>query len=193
MQATPTERVPASIKLALVLAFIVATSLAPRKPHWIYEVFAGVLVIAWILARMPLRFALKRMLVAEFFIAGIVGLYLLSPQNSDILLSTVFKSNLCVFAALLLIWTTPFQELLAQLKKLKTPPLILTTLLLLYRYLPLLREESRRMQRARASRTFSRSKPLQWRILSQVAGQLFVRSADRAQRIYLAMCARGWR
>jgi cobalt/nickel transport system permease protein len=63
----------------------------------------------------------------------------------------------------------------------------------MYRYLPVLAEESRRMQRARASRTFSRQRRVAWRSLTTILGRLFVRSADRAERIYLAMCARGWK
>jgi energy-coupling factor transporter transmembrane protein EcfT len=49
------------------------------------------------------------------------------------------------------------------------------------------------MQRARASRTFSRSHRLAWRNLTTIIGQLFIRSAERAERIYLAMCSRGWK
>ena len=75
----------------------------------------------------------------------------------------------------------------------RLPVVMLTTLALMYRYLPLLTEESRRMQRARASRTFLPGKRLAWRNLSEILGRLFLRSAERAERIYLAMCARGWR
>jgi cobalt/nickel transport system permease protein len=70
---------------------------------------------------------------------------------------------------------------------------MLTTLALMYRYLGVLAEESARMQRARASRTFSRRHPLAWCNLALIAGQLFLRAAGRAERIYLAMCARGWK
>jgi cobalt/nickel transport system permease protein len=54
-------------------------------------------------------------------------------------------------------------------------------------------EESSRMQRARASRGFTRRKGVAWSNLTMIIGQLFIRSADRAERIYLAMCARGWK
>ena len=70
---------------------------------------------------------------------------------------------------------------------------MLTTLALMYRYLPVLAEEARRMERARASRTFSRKRRIVWQNLGAVVGRLFVRTTDRAERIYLAMCARGWR
>jgi cobalt/nickel transport system permease protein len=94
---------------------------------------------------------------------------------------------------ILLTFTTPFYEILEALRRVRFPALMLTTLALMYRYLPVLGEESRRMQRARASRTFGRSHRLQWKSMSAIVGQLFIRSAERAERIYLAMCARGWK
>lgn len=47
------------------------------------------------------------------------------------------------------------------------------------------------MGRARASRTFTGRRRWQWPVLATVAGQLFVRASERAERIYAAMCARG--
>jgi cobalt/nickel transport system permease protein len=105
----------------------------------------------------------------------------------------MLKSNLCVFAMLLLTWTTPFQDILAELRRLHFPHVMLTTLALMYRYLPLLSDETRRMSRARASRSFSPHRRGMWQDLTLIIGQLFIRSADRAERIYLAMCARGWK
>ena len=92
-----------------------------------------------------------------------------------------------------LTWTTPFQEILQILRRIGFPAVMLTTLTLMYRYVPLLVEESRRMQRARAARTFARRRGPGWPSLSMIVGRLFVRSAQRAERIYLAMCARGWK
>jgi cobalt/nickel transport system permease protein len=94
---------------------------------------------------------------------------------------------------LLLTWTTPFHEILQELRRCYMPTVMVTTLALMYRYFPVLAEESRRMQRARASRTFSARRGIAWHTLGTIIGQLFVRSADRAERIYLAMCARGWK
>ena len=105
----------------------------------------------------------------------------------------MLKSNLCILAMLLLTWTTPSTISSRFCAVLRLPPVMLTTLALMYRYLPVLAEESRRMQRARASRTFSRRRRIAWHNLTTIIGQLFIRSADRAERIYLAMCARGWK
>ena len=137
--------------------------------------------------------ALRRLLVAELFVLGIAVMSLFGPGSVHLFLATLLKSTFCILALILLTWTTPFQEILSVLRQLGLPAVMLTTLALMYRYLPVLTEEAQRMQRARASRTFVRRRGLAWQNLSTLIGQLFVRTADRAERIYLAMCARGWK
>lgn len=187
------RRVSPRLKLLATLCFILPTALLPRRPDAIYLVPAAILLAVWPFTRMPLRHALRRLLVVEVFIVGIALLALITPAAAPIFFATLFKSNLCVFAMLLLTWTTPFHEILQELRRWRLPAVMLSTLALMYRYLPVLAEESRRMSRARASRTFQRRRLAAWQDLSLIIGQLFVRSAERAERIYLAMCARGWK
>jgi cobalt/nickel transport system permease protein len=70
---------------------------------------------------------------------------------------------------------------------------MIKTLALMHRYLFVLADEAERMSRARASRTFTPRRRVRWPALASVAGQLFLRASERAERIYAAMCARGWR
>ena len=53
--------------------------------------------------------------------------------------------------------------------------------------------EAHRMKRARMSRTFTPQRRRTWQAMASVVGQLFVRASERAERIYGAMCARGWK
>jgi cobalt/nickel transport system permease protein len=186
-------RVSPRIKLVAALVLVGFTALLPRRPDALYLIPSGILAVLWPLSRMPPGYALRRLLVAEVFIMGIALLSLFSPQAAPIFLSTFFKSNLCVLTMLLLTWTTPFEDMLHELRRMRFPPVMLTTLALMSRYLPVLREESRRMSRARSSRTFTTRRRLAWQNLALILGQLFIRTADRAERIYLAMCARGWK
>ena len=201
MHLQPTEprpkgslhRVSPRVKLVVTLIFILGTVLLPRRPSPLYWIPAAALVVLLPFARIPLSYLLRRLLMVEFFIIGIALLTLLSPAAGPVLLGAFIKSNLCVLAMLLLTWTTSFHDILQELRRFRFPAVMLTTLALMYRYLPVLAEESRRMHRARVSRTFSRRRKLVWHSLSAIIGQLFVRSAERAERIYLAMCARGWK
>ena len=187
------ERFSPRARLLAALALITFTALLPRRPHPLYLVPATLLLVLWPLSRMPLAYAVRRLLVAQVFILGIALLSLLNPAATPIFLSALFKSNLCVLTLLLLTWTTPFHDVLRQLRLLHFPAVMLSTLALMYRYLPVLGEEARRMSRARACRTFSPGRRAAWQSSTLVIGQLFVRTADRAERIYLAMCARGWK
>ena len=187
------QRTSPRLKLAVTVGIITLTALLPRRLDWVYLVPAAVLLMLWPLCRMPLVYTVRRLAVVEIFILGLALLSFLNPAATPLVIAAIFKSNLCVFTMLLLTWTTPFLDILQELRRLHLPPVMLTTLALMYRYLPLLAEESRRMQRARASRTFSPRRHLVWRNLTTIIAQLFVRSADRAERIYLAMCARGWK
>jgi cobalt/nickel transport system permease protein len=190
---TAFRSISARAKLLAAMVIITFTALLPRRPDVLYYIPAAVLLALWPLCRMPIGYAFRRLLVVEFFILGIAMLALVAPAAAPIFFSTMLKSNLCVFTMLLLTWTTPFQDVLQELRRLHFPSVMLTTLALMYRYLPVLAEESHRMSRARASRTFSRRRFAAWQNLSLIIGQLFVRSAERAERIYLAMCARGWK
>ncbi len=187
------RQVAPGIKFATALVVITFTALLPRRPDPLYLIPGLLLVCIWTLVRMPLAYTLRRMLMVEFFILGIGGLSLLVPASRLTFLAVLIKSNLCVFAMLLLTWTTPFHDILGELRRLRLPSVMLTTLALMYRYLPVLGEEASRMQRARASRTFRSGRRLAWRNLSTIIGQLFIRSTERAERIYLAMCSRGWK
>jgi len=190
---SPLHGISAGLKLALALVLVVGIALSPRRPDVLYLIPAMILAVLWALGRMPFIYIGKRLLVVEPFILAIAVLSLFRPESKAIFYAAIIKSNLCVFTMLLLAWTTPFHEILRVLRRLRVPSPMLTTLALMYRYLPVLAEESGRMQRARASRTFSRRRRVLWRNLAGIAAQLFIRTVDRAERIYLAMCARGWK
>lgn len=185
--------IPAGVRLAAAFLFITAVTLMPRQPHRLYWVPAAILVLTWLWTRMPLLAGLRRLLIAEMFIIGLALLSLFSPATAPVFLSAFIKSNLSVLALVLLTWTTPFHDLLLVLRRMRVPAILLTTLALMYRYLPVIAGEAQRMQRARASRTFSGHRTLAWKSLGTMIGQLFLRSVTRAERIYLAMCARGWK
>ena len=183
----------AALKLPVALVLIVVVALLPRRPDLVYAWPAALVLGLFFLGRVSLMFALKRLLILEFFILSLGLLALLNPAGRPVFLSAFIKSNLCVMIMIVLAWTTPFPDLIGVLRQWRLPPVMLSTLALMHRYLPVLVAESGRMQRARASRTFSPRRRLAWKNVSEIIGQLFVRGTERAERIYLAMCARGWK
>jgi cobalt/nickel transport system permease protein len=190
---SPIHRLPAGCKLATALLVSIAIVTTPRQ-YWpgLAGVAVGLLVVA-ALSRIPWTFLLRRLIFLEPFVLGATGLAIFQPHGWVIFATLVAKSTLCLLTMVLLSNTTPFAELLEVLRRCRVPGLLITTLALMYRYLFVLVDESQRMSRARASRTFTRNPLGRWRMLSTVVGQLFVRASQRAERIYAAMCARGWK
>ena len=103
------------------------------------------------------------------------------------------RGGLCLSTVVVFGAITPFAALPGVLRRAGAPRLLVTTLALMHRYLFVLSDEAQRMQRARASRTLVKPPRFAWAMPAEVVGRLFVRASERAERIYLAMCARGWR
>jgi len=190
---SPIHGLPALLKLGVALALILGTVLMPVGCHvWFVVVAVFLALVAW-LSRLPPVFLLKRLVVLSPFVFGVAAVNAFQPATRGSWLGVAIKSGLCLCTVMLVSNTTPFGNILRVLKMAHVPALLITTIALMHRYLFVLVGEAERMRRARASRTFTRRRPVHWHALATVAAQLFVRASERAERIYDAMCARGWK
>jgi cobalt/nickel transport system permease protein len=187
------HRLPAALKMTVALAVVIVTAVTPIGRWDGFIVVAVLLVGIAAASRVPGRFILRRLVTLEPLALGVAGLALFQPHGGRIFATLLAKTTLCLFTMILLSSTTPFAALLDVMKRAHVPDILVSTLALLYRYLFVLMDEAQRMRRARASRTFRTERVWTWRALATVIGQLFVRSTERAERIYAAMTARGWR
>jgi cobalt ECF transporter T component CbiQ len=187
------NRAPATAKLVCAVALVIGIVLIPRAAWVTYGVVGLALLVLALASRLSLSHLVRRLLVVEPFVVGVALLSLLQPGGTRIFLATVVKSTLCVFTMVLVVVSTRFSDILLALVRLRVPRLLVTTLALMYRYLFLLVDEAGTIQRARRSRTFSKSHGAAWRTRAAVIGQLFILTSERAERIYAAMCARGWK
>ncbi|MHB1421146.1 MAG: cobalt ECF transporter T component CbiQ [Bacillota bacterium] len=163
--------------------------------------FYPVLVIT--LAELPIRPIMKRMLLAAPFVIGIgilnpvfdhqiivVGGLTLS-RGWITFFSIFLKCLLTVSAALLLIATTGMDKLASALRMLRIPRLFVLQLLLTYRYISVLMEEVSQILMAHSMRS-PQQKGIHPRVWGSLTGQLILRTFERAQRVYQAMCLRGF-
>ena len=187
------QRLPAGFKMAVAALIIVGTVAAPA--HWqaCFAAMAGLLLVAAWSSRISLGFLLRRLLLLSPFVVGVIAANAFRADFHGDWRLLAARSGICLFTVILLSNSTPLGQMLAVLKRVHVPPLLITTVALMHRYLFVLVEESERMRRARASRTLRRSRRARWRVLGSVVGQLFLRASERAERIYDAMCARGWK
>lgn len=105
--------------------------------------------------------------------------------------SIVVRAALTVSAALILVSVTGFPAICLAMKRLGMPTAFAVQLLFLYRYIFVLTEEAGRAARARELRTFGKKGR---GIASYVPliGHLLLRTWLRAERIHMAMLARGF-
>jgi len=191
--ASPIHSIPPSVKLvgALIILLLVVTM--PISVPFLHGSLALALLVIAALSRIPPGFLVKRLVYLEPFAIGAALLTLFQTNGLALFAALVLKSTLCLLTMILLANVTPFADILDVLKRWHFPALLVTTLALMYRYLFLLIDQAERMSRARVSRTFVSGRRRSWHLLGTMVGQLGVRSTERAERIYAAMRARGWR
>ena len=189
---SPIRRLAASAKVIASVLTVLTLVVMPPSPI-LYCTVGLILVMVAAASRIPGPFLLKRFILLEPFVLTAASLVLMQPEGGLKFLAVAARSSLCIFTLVLLANTTPFSELLEVLRRARVPGIMITTLALMYRYLYVLKDESARMRLARASRTFAPTRRHAWRSLATIVAQLFVRSSARSERVYGAMCARGWK
>ena len=190
---SPVHRLPAALKLGVAFGIVVSTAVVPISALWYFAGCAMFLFLVIGLSRLPLAFIALRMLALEPLAAGVALLSVMQHDGLSVLVHILIRSNISLLAMVILSNTTPFSGILDVLRKLRVPALLITVLALMYRYVFLLIDQSQRMTRARRSRTFTPGRRARWKSGAAIVGHLFIRSTERAERIYSAMTARGWR
>lgn len=202
---SPLHRLAPECKLAAVFLFVLVVVLTPREQFWAFGAFALVLVAVGALARVPLRFVLRRLVVEVPFVLFAVALPFvargdrvdvlgLSLSESGLLaaFNILAKATLGASATILLAATTDVRGLLRGLERLRLPRSFVAILSFMIRYADVIAAEMHRMKVARASRGYDPRNLLQARALAASAGALFLRAYERGERVYLAMVSRGW-
>jgi cobalt/nickel transport system permease protein len=105
--------------------------------------------------------------------------------------SILARSALTVGAGFILVGVTGFTAVCQALERLGMPQVFAVQLLFLYRYIFVLTEESGRASRARELRSCGK-KGMGIRSFGSMTGHLLLRTWQRAERIHMAMLARGF-
>ncbi len=190
------HRLPQRAKLLLSLAAITVGMLIPPA-HWpAHGSLLCVLFAALALARIPFRYVARR-LGGFLVLALLFGIGVPLSQGFhggwEIMAGIVFRSTESFLAGLWLVNVIPFDQLLVTLRRSGCPAILLAILAFMYRFVFVLWDELDTMRTARRARTFAKSGALfRWRNGVQMIGMLLIRALGRSERVYGAMCARGW-
>ena len=205
------------IKILVTVGFILSNALLPDG-SWLAFALAWLLVlIINDAANVGLGFSLKRSFIAlPFALVAFsaifspfgdplavwdLGIITLVPTDFGLIrfFSIMIRSWISVQMAILLVATTQFPDLIHAFEHLRLPRTLTTIIAFLYRYLFVLSNEALRILRAREARSaglpgVKSGGSLPWRIKTtgSMAGQLFLRSYERSDRIYNAMISRGY-
>ena len=205
------HRLDPRTKLITTLVFIVFAVLTPVRSWQAFIVYFCLIATCLLISRLPPLFVLRRSLVIfpfvlvvgifiPFFkpgeVAGSYNIWLwqvsVTYDGLFVLANLTIKAWLCILSLILLSGTTKFTDLLKGLEQLRIPRVIILILSFMYRYTFLLADEAMRMQQARETRNFGSSRFRQLKTLGSLIGTLFIRSYERAERVYAAMLARGF-
>jgi cobalt/nickel transport system permease protein len=211
------HRLDPRVKVVATVAFILSNALLPDGAwiafgvSWLFLLFAN-----W-LSNLGIGFTFKRSLVAlPFALIAITVLFSMPGRPlltfhfllwdlaiSDVgllrFVSILIRSWLSVQMAILLVAVARFPDLIHALEHLRVPMILTTIIAFLYRYLFVLGDEVFRLMRARESRSAAlpgqrSGRSVAWwaNVAGHMAGQLFLRSYERSDRVYNAMLARGF-
>ena len=200
------HRLDARVKLLAAVVLVVLVVATPELVrHLFAETWAGwffyaaeawLVLAVYALAHVPWQYLALRLLALLPFLALLalavpLGHGFETGWNQAAELLT--RSLISLSVMITLVATTPFSRLLAALERLRVPQVLIAILAFMYRYMFVLVDELDKMRRAKLARTFYPSIWWEIRLMANFVGILFVRAFERAERVYAAMCARGWR
>lgn len=194
----PMAKIITTIVYLVVVISIDKYEISRLIPFFIYP------ILMMALGDIPYRSVLSRLLIAlpfsffaglsnPFFDREVAYVVFGMPVSLGCLsfLSIILKTVLTVMAVLILVATTPMDQLAHQLVRIKVPKIFVMQIMLTYRYLTLLMSEAANMMNAYHLRS-SRQKGIRLEDLGGFIGQLLLRSYGRAERVYAAMKCRGF-
>jgi cobalt/nickel transport system permease protein len=204
MQESAVHRLDPRAKVLTTLIFIVCVvsfdryELAAMLPFCLYP------VVLLALADLPVGYIARKVLVVIPF-AVMVGLFnplfdrqvLLQLGPLDIwggwlsCASIILRTVLAAGAAIVLVAVTGFPSICEALERLGMPRVFAVQLLFLYRYLFVLTDEGGRVARAWELRSCGQ-RGMGLRHFGPLLGHLLLRTWERAERIHMAMLARGF-
>ena len=199
------HRLPAHLKLVAGLGFVVGVVATPREAFWAFGIFAALLVAFTVVARLPVGFVARRLLIEVPFVAVALLLPFFGGGEHTEVLGTslsvpglwtmwniLIKATLGLWTSVVLGATTPVPDMLAGLHRLRLPSPIVGIAGFMLRYVDVVLGQFARMRRAMESRAYRPRSLRGARPMAATTGALFVRSYERGERVYLAMASRGY-
>lgn len=203
--ASVVHRLPAEVKVAAALAFVIVVAVTPRRALPVLAVQGMAIVIVAGLARLPVGFVVRRLtVVVPFLVAALltalvaggpqvtVGPLTLSEQGLWAAATVGAKTLIGALTSIVLAGTTPLPDLLAGLGRLGLPRPLVALASFTLRYLDLVVDGLGRRRTAMTARGYRPRRLTQTGPLAASLGTMFVRTYERGERVHAAMLSRGY-
>lgn len=203
--SSPVHRMAPQVKVLAAFLGVCCVVATPREAFWAFGAYLVVLAGVWVVAAIPPGWIGRRALIEVPFVVLAVLLPFAEGgqrvQVAGMSLSVagllagwniIVKGTLGVLTSLTLAATTSPRDLLLGLQRLRVPATVTTIATLMLRYVEVIVGEARRMRIARISRGHDPRLLWQAGAVARGAGNLFLRSYERGERVHLAMLSRGW-
>ncbi|MFH1594320.1 MAG: cobalt ECF transporter T component CbiQ [Candidatus Omnitrophota bacterium] len=205
------HRLDPRIKIIALFAFILFVIITGPTSFIAFALYGALIGILILLSKIPLKFILKRSLVIIPFvvmtavfipfskkgeIAGgySFGTFKLTVTYDGLIIfwNILVKAFLCILSMIVLITSTKLSDFLKALEKLRFPSVFIMILSFMYRYIFVLQDELMKMRQAKEARFVGGSRWFHTKVLANIVGVLFIRTYERGENTYLAMCSRGF-
>ncbi len=186
------ERLDPAARLLTVVGAAVIVVSTPRAVLSPFPAYFALCLLLILTGRASARHLFFRTLAVSPFLLLAAGLLAFEAGSLPAAASVAAKGYAAALLLAFLTGTTPLGELLAALRRLRSPASLNLILGMMHRYTDLLSEEYARLERARNSRTVRPLGKERFRVYGRQLGALLLRSWDRAERVHAAMLARGF-
>jgi len=205
------HRLDPRVKIITAIFLVISIVFTSPTAFLAFALYALVIAVLLFLSKIPMGYVFRKSLVIipfvfmiavfiPFFKEGeVAGGYSFGTFELNVTYSglTVFwnvliKAYLSILCMILLVASTRYSVFLKALQKLKFPAVLIMVLSFMYRYIFVIADELMKMKQAKDSRSVGGSRWLHVKTLANMIGTLFVRSYERAESVYMAMCSRGF-
>ena len=191
---SPVHNIPTGLKIIFTLFLVILLTVLPGS----YISFASLpililLISMLIISGVPVTNVIKRTLVILPLVLPVIvlnSIFMEAGLKHSLILSV--RSFLSIFSLILLVSVTRFSDIMKTLASWHFPRIMIMILSFMYRYFFLLTGEMEKMVRAVKMRSGGSRGLGLIRIYSQILAILFIKSYERAERVYHAMLMRGY-
>lgn len=205
----PIHRLNPTLKLITTVIFLFIIVLTPPHFFILFAVYLAFIFTLIFISKISLKLVFKRILMILPFILMVTIFIPFMKEGRPIvshpfglgvtyegllILWNVFaKSILSIMLVTVLMSTTRFNVLIHAMEHLKVPALFLMILQFMYRFIFVIFDELMRARMAKEARSVGGPRLYHIKAMAYMLGGVFIKSFERAEGVYLAMCARGYR